>query len=331
MLHLGAFLLYLLLSGALSSLWLALVWLADRYEREPIHILALAVFWGAAPAVVVSCILQATVSAPVSALAGGDVAHVVGAVFVAPVTEEALKAGALLLVVLLFRKEFDGVLDGMVYGAAVGIGFSFVEDLLYFSGALLEDGAAFGAVVFALRNLAFALNHSLFTALTGIGVGLARVSPRGSAGRWLWPPAGLACAVAAHALHNTLALLDLPGVLLAFLIHGAAGIALLALIPLLWSVERRWVLREVGEEISEGHVPQEVLAALPFSGQRDHALLPGQVRSLRGALIRLAFQRRQAEEWSPEAARSLEPLRCAIRATCTPRGTVAHPGGPNAP
>lgn len=308
-----ALLAYTAASGALSLLWLLLVWLCDRYEREPPHTLLLAVFWGAVPAVFVSCLFELAVSSPVSALAGKEVADAVGTILVAPVVEEALKAGALLLVVLFFRKEFDGILDGMVYGAAVGIGFSFVEDLAYFTSALLQGGASSGAVLFALRNLAFVLNHSLFTALTGIGFGLARTYAHRPSALLLWPLAGYCAAVAAHALHNGLALLALPGVLLAFSLHWAAGLVLLGLVPFLWALERRWILRELGEEIQEGSIPKAALDALPFSGRPANPIPPRVLPALRRAVVRLAFRRRQAEEWARDAGSSLGPLRAEIR------------------
>ena len=53
-----------------------------------------------------------------------------------PVTEEASKGLFLLLLLWWRRAELDGILDGIVYAGMVGIGFAFVENILYLGGRL---------------------------------------------------------------------------------------------------------------------------------------------------------------------------------------------------
>ena len=98
---------------------------------------------------------------------------------VAPVTEEACK-GLFLLLLLWWRgAELDGILDGIVYAGMVGIGFAFTENILYLAAAYNgSDGVGPGGVVgitttFVVRCLLSPFAHPLFTAFTGIGVGLA--------------------------------------------------------------------------------------------------------------------------------------------------------------
>ncbi len=43
-----------------------------------------------------------------------------------------MKGLALVALFYLARQEFDGPLDGIVYGALIGFGFSMTENLLYF-------------------------------------------------------------------------------------------------------------------------------------------------------------------------------------------------------
>ncbi len=305
---------YFVASGTLSLGLLALVWLADRYEREPLGLVLATAAWGTIPAFLLSCVTEFAVQLPLSAVAGeGEAGEALMAILVAPPVEEAAKAMALLALVLLARREFDDVMDGMVYGAAVGVGFSFVEDLVYFIGALGSHGAGAGVVTFALRNLAFMLNHSLFTALTGIGFGLARVYHRRKLDLFLWPVAGYLAATALHSLHNFLASLDLPGLLGAMYLHLFGGLGIVILTFFTWEVERRWILRWLGQEVAEGRIPPGALAALPFV--RRPGLVPrGRAAELRAALMNLAFHRRQVDEgWAPEAASELEPFREKIR------------------
>lgn len=307
---------YIFVSGSMSVALLILVWLSDRYEREPLYIVLLAALWGALPSIVFSCLFESVLGAPVSVFAGKPTAEVVGAVLIAPPIEEVAKAGALLLVLLFFRKEFDDVMDGLVYGAAVGIGFSFVEDLGYFLGGLMESGVSGGGIIFGLRNFGFILNHSLFTALTGIGFGLARVYHRDALARFGWPAVGLSGAIALHAIHNLLSCLDLPGIVLALVVHWAGGFGLLCVIPGLWALERRWIIQRLTSEVYEGNIPAAALAALPFS-RRIAKLPPGARAPLRRALQQLAFHRRQVEDgWAPEAGEEVQALRADIRALC---------------
>lgn len=308
-------LVYCAVSALLSGGLLVLVWLADRFDREPIGMVLLAAGWGTLPAVFLSCLLEFAVQLPLAALAGGDgkALEPLMSVAVAPSVEEGVKALALFGVVLFRRREFDDVMDGLVYGAAVGIGFSFVEDLVYFVSAIGHDGLGAGVLTFLLRNLGFALNHSLFTALTGIGFGLARQYHRTAFALFAWPAAGLLAAVALHACHNALALLALPGLMGALYLHLVAGLSLTVLVFLLWGVEQRWIARHLSQEVAEGSIPAAALEALPFL-HRPGGAAPRRGRELRSALQRLAFHRRQVDEgWSPESAEELETFRAIIR------------------
>ena len=304
---------YLVVSGGMSAVLLLLVWLSDRYEREPFYILLLAAAWGALPSVFLSCLFESILGIPIAAMAGAGTAEVLTAVLLAPPVEEIVKAIALLLAILLFRREFDDVLDGMTYGAAVGIGFSFVEDFGYFLGGVMQSGVTGGGIIFALRNFGFILNHSLFTALTGIGFGLARTFHKDLLARFGWPIIGLSAAIALHATHNLLACFDLPGLFLALFVHWIGGIGLLCIIPLLWALERKWIIQRLTSEVYEGKIPGAALAALPFSGRR--ASLPPMSRApLKQALVQLAFHRRMIEDgWAPESAWEADDLRDRIR------------------
>ena len=51
---------------------------------------------------------------------------------VAPFVEEFAKGLFVVAIVVLRRDQLHGVLDGIVYGALVGIGFAFTEDIFYY-------------------------------------------------------------------------------------------------------------------------------------------------------------------------------------------------------
>ena len=103
----------------------------DRNHKEPWRLVLVAAAWGAvvATALVVwgetvweSSAQHALVPGP-----GLDTSLA----FMAGILEELAKGLAVLLLFLVMRRDFDDVVDGIVYGAAVGLGFNFLESISY--------------------------------------------------------------------------------------------------------------------------------------------------------------------------------------------------------
>jgi RsiW-degrading membrane proteinase PrsW (M82 family) len=179
---------------------LTLRWL-DRYEPEPWRYLLFTFLWGALVATVSALVLQI--------VAGRAVPEGISAVLVAPPTEEFGKALPILLLFLFRRREFGGVVDGIVYAGMAGIGFAFTENILYFSSAYVsgaEEGHGFAAlaILFVVRGIMSPFAHPLFTACTGIGFGLAALY-RHPGVRVGAPIVGYGLAVLLHALWNLIA------------------------------------------------------------------------------------------------------------------------------
>ncbi|MFL5870002.1 MAG: PrsW family intramembrane metalloprotease [Solirubrobacterales bacterium] len=182
----------------------------DLYEREPMALVALMFVWGAVGAAIIA-------SAGNSALEGQlprDIDRVYGPAISAPVIEELAKGLALLIVFFASRWaykrfglfEFDGVTDGIVYGAAIGIGFAFTEDLFYFFRDARMNGLADALNVFVDRRDFFGpatLRHGIWTATFGAGLGLATHSRRWY-GKLGWPALGMVLAMLMHAVNNGL-------------------------------------------------------------------------------------------------------------------------------
>jgi RsiW-degrading membrane proteinase PrsW (M82 family) len=171
---------------------LPLIWL-DRYDPEPLWLLALAFAWGA----LVAVIFSATVNDLMGAYFGRDVASVVSA----PVFEEGSKGFGLVLLLLFFRHEFDDILDGIVFGGTIALGFATVENVLYYGRGLVEGGFPMLVGLFFLRGILSPFAHVTFTAMTGIGCGIARES-HNTLVRILLPVLGYGCAVLLHAVWN---------------------------------------------------------------------------------------------------------------------------------
>ncbi|MCC6849874.1 MAG: PrsW family intramembrane metalloprotease [Deltaproteobacteria bacterium] len=203
----------IVLAAALPALLyvLAVRWI-DRGEREPLPALAAAVVAGAVVAAWLSHAANARLLEWAATVASGAEARRLAAAFGAPLVEELAKALALLLVVALVRDRFAGALDGIVYGALVGIGFAFTENVVYLTFAVLQGGPAGLLRGVYVRALLGGGNHAAFTATTGAALGWAlRRSPPG--GPWLVPALGLAFAMLQHVIWNAVAASAIQGVL----------------------------------------------------------------------------------------------------------------------
>jgi protease PrsW len=210
-----------------SFLWL------DRFEAEPTGLLLLAFGWGAAVATLIAILVNSTSVALLKA-SGGDITA--AAVVIAPIVEETSKGLAVLLVFLYRRREFDGVIDGIVYAGLAGIGFAFTENVLYLGRALADSGVDGLAATFVLRCIFGPFAHPLFTMATGVGFGVA-VTARRPWVRTAAPVAGWLVAVTLHGLWNLSTVAGLRGFLSAYIVFQVP-IFLAALSFALWSRRR---------------------------------------------------------------------------------------------
>lgn len=179
-----------------------LVLYLDRNEKEPWYFLLGAFTWGAVVAVVFSYFFNSLTGLAVTIAYGADAGEFVAVVIAAPFFEEIFKGSALLVLLLLFRSHFDNVLDGIIYGALVGLGFAMTENIIYFGRAYFEMGVVGIGLLFVLRVVIGGFGHALYTATFGASLGWARSRYGVGAARWIVPVAGLGMAMLQHALWN---------------------------------------------------------------------------------------------------------------------------------
>lgn len=180
---------------------LPILWL-DRYDPEPPWLILLCFSWGAVVAVFASAIVNDifTLVATISTQSAG-LGQLAGAVVSAPLIEESTKGIGLVALLIFFRRHFDDVLDGIVLGGVIALGFATVENILYYGRGLLEEGVRGLALLFALRGMLSPFAHVTFTAMTGIGCGISRES-HNSFVRIVMPVLGYILAVTLHAVWN---------------------------------------------------------------------------------------------------------------------------------
>lgn len=264
-----------------SLMYLAVLNAVDRYEKEPWTVLLACVGFGALVAPVVSVGVLAALGRPATlapqfALGPGSGDALVG------VVEETVKAACLFALVRFVRDEFDDVLDGVIYGAAIGAGFAGAESFVYAVGGTgTLDAASIGALLVA------GLDHAFYGMIFGAVAGYAAGRHDGSSWRSrLLLVYGVATAALAHALHDTLPailarLVDQPDAATGFatrVIAQAVNIlGLVTLVIVIWAAWRR-----------EGRIVQERLAEEVDGG----VLSEGDYRAIHSMGARLARQRR---------------------------------------
>lgn len=296
---LGAGTLFVVGLLALFPLGICLAGLAwvDRWDPEPKLILISAFAWGAGVSVAGSLIFGAAFQRAFASLAAVTGPDLFGAVVQAPVIEETMKGLGVLLIFFVARRNFDGPVDGIVYGGTIAAGFAFTENILYFSDAFA--GAGSGAVqVFVLRGLFSPFAHVMFTAWTGFALGLA--VQRGARRYWpLYFLAGLIPAMLGHFLWN-------GGVGLIFhnfwtfyvLLQVPLFICAIVAVIMLRRAERRLVAQRLNDYAQAGWFsPEEVEMFATRRGRRQAngwASATGRRKAMRGftrTAMRLAATR----------------------------------------
>lgn len=170
----------------------------DRYDPEPPWALALAFAWGALVAVLFSAIINDVFGY----VFGQSIAGVISA----PIFEEGSKGLGVVLFLIFLRREFDDVLDGIVYAGTIALGFATVENVLYYGRGLLEGGSDMLILLFVMRGIMSPFAHVTFTSMTGIGCGISREMHNKTL-KFLMPVVGYFCAVTLHAVWNAMAFL----------------------------------------------------------------------------------------------------------------------------
>lgn len=148
----------------------------DRWEPEPRLLQLLAVLWGAGVCIGIAVVFDYGLSFLYAAAGlGENYTIVIQTALQAPIVEEVAKGVGLLLVFLFARRYFDGPVDGIVYGALIGGGFAFTENIQYFAIQIYESGGLDRSVaeIFFIRGLLSPFAHVMFTACTGFFIGLA--------------------------------------------------------------------------------------------------------------------------------------------------------------
>jgi len=251
----------------------------ERHVREPGWLLAGAFFWGAVVAVMIAFFINTGASVVLSTVVGQAWANLIAPSLIAPVVEETSKGLALLLIFLFVRYQFNNMLDGIVLGALVGLGFAMTENVLYFARAYNAGGFIGVTVLFFVRVILNGFGHAMYTAATGAGLGLAEETTNPIV-RVVAPILGYFMAMFLHFSWNTMSSLvssirAAPGIQLLVLVPAMSlflcvpgVLVLIAIAVFAWRRETRIITAELQEEVARGVVLPGEYALLGNDRQR---------------------------------------------------------------
>jgi RsiW-degrading membrane proteinase PrsW (M82 family) len=300
-----------------TALGLVIVRRLDRNEKEPWRIVLVAFAWGAIVATSMVIWGESLWNAIADRVLVPGPGLDVSIAFSAGLLEEVAKGVAVLLLFLVMRNEFDDVVDGIVYGAAVGLGFNFMESIAYMTHlyALYSPegvgGYAAGFQWYARQVLGLFFGHATYTALIGAGIGIARQLPRRRE-KVIAIASGFLIAIAAHFSWDAwltffpietsdLGLVEIH--LRTLIMTGPFTAAVIALLLSGILIESKALTEQFRKEAAEGAgaiLPAEVaILASPWRrlGERLRALRKGGLRAyfalarLQTAQLDLAMER----------------------------------------
>jgi RsiW-degrading membrane proteinase PrsW (M82 family) len=268
-------------------LFAGFIYWMDRYEKEPRLLLGFVFVWGAIVAAMGAFLINTLLGASVYLLTGSEsTADLTTRSLVAPVVEETLKGFAVLLVFLLARREFDSILDGIIYAGITALGFAATENVYYiYNYGYAERGwpGLFSLVFF--RVILVGWQHPFYTAFIGIGLAIARLNPSGWV-KLIVPFIGLAVGIAAHSFHNSIfSILKGDSSLFGFVFDWTGWLAMFVFILILVNREKRWMVNYLRDEVELGTLSQRQYRSAASMTERFKAQLKaiqhGKVHSTR--------------------------------------------------
>ncbi len=244
-----------LIAAGTPAAFLLLIYTLDLYASRTFRLVVLCFGWGAVGAFGLSYLLNTYVGLPLGRALGATNPYLLLTVAIAPVIEETAKSLSLFYVSR--RSEFTYFVDGAIYGFAVGIGFSIIENFLY-----LSQNPGMGIPLALIRSFSTCLMHGTASGLVGAAVGRFRFRRRsgqglGMAGGWL-------AAILLHAFFNGISRAPALSESLTTIVAvgiGLAGVGLIGFfINLGLQEERQWLAetldRQVGVTAAESRMVQ---------------------------------------------------------------------------
>ena len=274
-------------------LYLSIIWLTIKNEKGQLKFVAIHFMWGAIGAI----ILGISGSFILTFLTGfmGNTSYfsrLVGSIIFAPFSEELSKGFFLLY--SINSKQFDNVIDGFIYGSAIGLGFGVTENFIYY--IVFGINLRSWLYIVVVRTLFSGLMHCIATGTFGSYLARAKFST--GLIKYMLPFTGLALAMSLHSIWNISVSFGgnyfnsflFMAVLVVFFIIGYK-------LPLIY--EQKIIEKELLEESSLGIIPKFHLVILSSNLRFRKGWIFENIRNKYSRYaIRLAFNKYQFRKCS---------------------------------
>lgn len=255
---------------------LGAIWWVDRYEKEPLRLIGIALLFGAVLAPVIAYAIEKGLDISTSFTAQTIVPETQLGVGL-PLVEELVRGAAVLAVFLLVRFEIDDLLDGIVYGGIVGVGFGAAANFVSIWSTPSLGGDATPSLY---TSMITGLNHVFYGAVIGLALAAVRKSNLQVIGGAAL--VGIGVAFFFHVLHDYLpwwasssggSVESDFGSRLLTQIPNYLGVFVLGLIAL-WTIGREKVIlaQELRGEVKSGVVTPDDFAHVTNSFRRTQTL-----------------------------------------------------------
>ena len=220
---------YILLGFAPGLYWLWYFYQRDKLEPEPKKLIFVSYFLG-----ILAAALVIFINMPFK------LNYFVGAVVSAPILEELAKF--LMVWAYLYRnKNFSEPMDGIVYAAAVALGFASIENGLYLF-RINQQAQFLLSNTILIRALLSVPAHALFSGIWGYALGRYKFDKKKNRFIVLY---GLLLAILLHALFNFLCLIEI-----------FSSFGLLILVAAMWGIMNKKITKA---EIDSPYAPRSFL------------------------------------------------------------------------
>jgi RsiW-degrading membrane proteinase PrsW (M82 family) len=288
----------LYISSAIAALlpmfvYMLIIWRLDRYDRGPFGSVLGNYLWGAIGAIILAVVGSSLFSGFISVFIHNQSdLNQIQTIIVAPVVEELTKG--VFLLVIVSRKKFDNITDGIVYGGAIGLGFGMTENFLYFI-AFGNTLSAWFTIVF-VRTLFSGVMHCVSTATFGAFLGYAKF--KNLAYKLTFPIIGLITAIFIHSMWNFSVSFE-STTLLGFLFMIFTVVIFIITFSITVIGERKIIYKELMEETASGLIPPEHLEILISSKRNKFGWVDESIRKLYiRAATTLAFRKIESKNSS---------------------------------
>lgn len=225
---------------AIPLVVLYVIWSMEIYSLVRNHVLIASFLWGMG-AFLVALIIQNNL------LTQGLLTYDQVVLFSAPILEEFLKVG--LLIMLVRRMSLRYAIDGTAYGFAIGTGFAIAENLFYIS---LNDGSVLSEVL--IRVFSVSLMHAFTSAIVGTVIGAN--SYHGARVRIPRTVFAIVGVMILHGAFNFSVTLyeDIPLILMSTALGIGSTLILMTIIQGSLTIEKNAIERQLNLDMSDGEL-----------------------------------------------------------------------------